>query len=195
MATTMTLTWGAAPARRDEASPAADCARDAEAFARMYEAHAARMYSHIRARVGSAELAEDLTAAVFLRAWKGIDRYQALPGRPIAAWLFTIANNLVVDHYRRSKREVIGVKGDPRDSGIDDPERRALQTDLHHEIRRAIARLKPEQQQLVSMRLIDGLDYQEISVLTGKSAGALRVTLCRALAALRVDLERQGIRP
>ena len=170
-------------------------ARDVDAFAKLYEMHVERIHAHIRARVGDGELADDLTAQVFLRAWQAIDRYRPVPGRPFIAWLFAIANNLIVDHYRRTRRELVGVKGDVRDSGMDDPERCALTEDLRNEIRRALSRLKPEHQLIVSLRLVDGLDYAEISALTGKSPGALRVTLCRALAALRAELSRRGVRP
>ena len=167
---------------------------DADAFARHYEASVERIYQHVRARVGDAELAEDLTAQTFLRAWQSIDRYRPLDGRPFIAWLFTIANNLVVDHYRRRRRELVGVKGDPRDSGRDDPERCALASDVRDEIRRAVALLKPDQQLIVSLRLVDGLAYEQISDITGKSPGALRVLLCRALATVRAELERRGVR-
>jgi RNA polymerase sigma factor (sigma-70 family) len=90
---------------------------------------------------------------------------------------------------------LIGVKGDPRDSGADDPERCALTVDLRHELRRALSRLKPEYQLVVSLRLVDGLDYAEISAITGKTPGALRVTLCRALTAMRRELTRRGVHP
>ena len=177
------------------ASTSAPVGRDADAFAALYEAHVERIHTHIRARVGDAGLAEDLTAQCFLRAWQAIDRYRPVDGRPFLAWLFTIANNLVVDYYRRSRRELVGVKGDPRDNGAADPERCALTDDLRQELRRALSRLKPEHQLIVSLRLVDGLDYAEISAITGKTPGALRVTLCRALSVMRRELTRRGVRP
>lgn len=170
------------------------CVRpDAEAFARLYEAHVERIFTHVRARLGDPDLAEDVTAQTFLRAWQSIDRYRPLPGRPFLAWLFTIANNLVVDHYRRRRRELVGVLVEPRAGGEDDPERRALAADLQEEIRRAIARLKPDHQLIVALRLIDGLDYDAISRITGKTPGALRVILCRALACVRHELHDREV--
>lgn len=179
---------------RPPAAPTPE-ARDAGWFARLYESHADRIHAHVRARVGDTPLAEDLTAQAFLRAWQAIDRYRPVPGRPIIAWLFTITNNLIVDHYRRSRREYVGVKGDPRDRGEDDPERCALEDDLRVEIRRALSRLKPDQQLAVSLRLVQGLDYAEISRITGKTPGSLRVTVCRGVNALRAELTRRGVRP
>jgi RNA polymerase sigma-70 factor (ECF subfamily) len=166
---------------------------DAEAFAGLYEAHVDRIYAHIRARLGDPNVAEDLTAQTFLRAWQSIDRYRPIPGRPFLAWLFTIANNLVIDHYRRHRRELVGVTVEPRDGGSNDPEHLALVADLRDEIRLAIARLKPDHQLVVALRLIDGLDYQQISEITGRSPGALRVILCRALSTMRDRLRRRGV--
>jgi RNA polymerase sigma-70 factor, ECF subfamily len=176
-----------AAASADRPAPRAGDA-NATAFASLYEANAARIYAHIRGRVAEPELAEDLTAQTFLRAWQSFDRYRPMEGRPFVAWLFTIANNLVVDHYRRSRRELVGIKGDPRDAGRDDPEWFAVNGDLRDQIRAAIATLKPYYQQVVTLRLVDGLEYDQIAEITGKSPGALRVALCRALAALRGEL-------
>jgi RNA polymerase sigma-70 factor, ECF subfamily len=166
---------------------------DADAFADLYEAHVDRIYAHTRARLGDPDLAEDLTAQTFLRAWQSRDRYRPLPDRPILAWLFTIANNLVVDHYRRRRRELVGVSVEPRAGDDNDPERHALASDLRDEIRRALSRLKPEHQLIVTLRLVDGLDYDEISGITGKTPGALRVILCRALGAVRDELRGRGV--
>jgi len=178
--------------RRSVAPPAPISTPDAETFARLYEEYVDRIYRHIRGRVGDPDLSEDLTAQTFLRAWQSIDRYRPVPGRPFLAWLFTIANNLVVDHYRRRRHELVGIKVDPRDGGESDPERQVLVADLRDEIQKALARLKPEHQLIVTLRLVDGLDYQEISAVTGKTPGALRVTLCRALGALRGELHKRG---
>lgn len=166
---------------------------DADAFAGLYEAHVDRIDAHVRARMGDPDLAEDITAQTFLRAWQSIERYRPLPGRPILAWLFTIANNLIVDHYRRSRRELVGVAVEPRDRGDNDPEHRALAADLRREIRQAISGLKPDHQLVVALRLIDGLDYDEISRITGKRPGALRVILCRALGVVRKELRARAV--
>jgi RNA polymerase sigma-70 factor (ECF subfamily) len=64
---------------------------------------------------------------------------------------------------------------------------------MRDEIRRAVALLKPDQQLIVTLRLIDGLEYEQISAIMGKSPGALRVLLCRALNALRAELQRRGV--
>ena len=188
------MTLGVRPHQEARTPSNTPCpALDADAFASLYEAHVDRIYAHVRARMGDPDLAEDITAQTFLRAWQSIERYRPLPGRPILAWLFTIANNLIVDHYRRRKRELVGVAVEPRDRGGNDPEHRALAADLRHEIRRAISALKPDHQLIVALRLIDGLEYDEISRITGKSPGALRVILCRALGVVRKQLRGRAV--
>jgi RNA polymerase sigma-70 factor (ECF subfamily) len=164
-------------------------------FATLYESNVGRIYRHVIARVGDPILAEDLTAQTFLKAWQSIDSYRPVPGRPFIAWLFAIANNLVVDHFRRRGRELTGITHDPAASQADDPERSALQADLRDGIRGAIAALKPSQQLVVTLRLVDGADYAEISAIMDKSPGALRVLFCRAVQALRTELRRRGLAP
>lgn len=170
-------------------------ARDADAFSALYEAHVERVYRHVRYRIADPNLAEDITSQVFLRAWQAIHRYRPIAGRPFLAWLFTIANNLIVDHHRRARRELPGIDGDRRDDRAADPEAAALSADLHGEIRAAIGRLKPEHQLIVSLRLIEDMDYEDIARILKKKPGALRVTLFRALSALRADLARRGVQP
>lgn len=170
-------------------------ARDPAAFAVVYEAHLDRIHRHIRYRVPDPDLAEDLTSQVFLRAWQAIDRYRPLEGRPMLAWLFTIANNLIVDHHRKARHVLTGIETERHAANTPDPETEAVNTDIHDQVRAAISRLKPDYQLVVSLRLLEDMEYDEIARITDKKPGALRVTLFRALNTLREDLARHGVRP
>jgi RNA polymerase sigma-70 factor (ECF subfamily) len=170
-------------------------ARDSAAFGVLYEAHLPRVYRHVRYRVADAELAEDITSMVFLRAWQAIDRYKPVEGRPFLAWLFTIANNLIVDHHRRTRHVAGDLDPSRHKAATPDPEESAIGADLNDRILAAIARLKPEYQLIVSLRLIEDMEYEDIARVMGKKPGALRVLLFRALAALREDLARRGVAP
>ena len=183
-----------APAVGDEVLRRA-VARDPDAFAALYQAHVDRVYRHVRFRLGDPDLTEDVTSQVFLRAWQAIDRYRPFEGRPFLAWLYTIANNLIIDHHRRAKRETPGIDPERHVARTPDPEAAAVSEDLHDQIRAAIARLKPDYQLVVSLRLIEEMDYEDIARVLNKKPGALRVTLFRALHALRDDLARRGLRP
>jgi len=167
--------------------------RDSESFGRLYEGHADRVYRHVLRRVGNPATAEDLTAQVFLNAWQSLDRAQRAEDRPVLAWLFSIANNLVVDYLRSNSRllgDVDAIELLPSDSN---PEEEALGAALQGELSRYIERLKPEQRLILTLRMVDGLKYQEIADLLGKSTGAVRVIQFRALAALRKLVRGQGL--
>ena len=72
---------------------------DQLAFAELYDHYVARIFKYIFYKVGRQDEAQDLTAQVFLKAWEAIGNYQ-WTDRPFAAWLYRIAHNLVVDHFR-----------------------------------------------------------------------------------------------
>lgn len=194
MDVTLVKTPEAAPVVADDLLRRA-AARDSAAFTALYEAHVDRVYRHVRYRVADPALAEDITSQVFLRAWQAIDRYRPVEGRPFMAWLFTIANNLVIDHHRKARREVPGVEAERHSAPGADPEEAAISGDLNDQVRAAIGRLKPEYQLVISLRLLEDMDYEEIARLLNKKPGALRVTLFRALNALREDLARRGVHP
>lgn len=78
---------------------------DSEAFARLYDSCVDRVHRYIYFRVSDDETAEDLTSRVFLKAWENLNRYRS-GSSPFIAWLYTIAKNLVIDHYRTQKESV-----------------------------------------------------------------------------------------
>lgn len=164
---------------------------NAEVFGGLYEKHYDQVRRHIYYRVGSNDDADDLTAQVFLNAWRAMPRYQDM-GRPFPVWLLSIAHNLVVDHYRDHKRQtsisiedVIIPTGD-----IDDPVKLTeIKLDLE-QVRIAIGMLKKrDQKQLIILRFIDGLEYPDIAAIMGKSEGAVRILNHRALVELRSLIE------
>ena len=77
--------------------------RDQVALTQIYEENFDKIYRYIVLKIGDRAEAEDMTQQVFLNALKSIDRYK-FRGMPFSAWLFRIAHNQVVDHYRRKKR-------------------------------------------------------------------------------------------
>jgi RNA polymerase sigma-70 factor (ECF subfamily) len=166
--------------------------RDAVAFGRLYEAHLDRIYRYVYFRVGSTSEAEDLTEQVFLRAWEAIDRYEAR-GTPFTAWLYRLAHNLVIDHYRaRRPTTPLDEIAETEELGFDVV---ATVEDLldAEEVREALRRLSPEHQQLVVLRFVEELSHSEVAQILGKTEGATRVIQHRALQALaRALREREN---
>jgi len=164
-------------------------AGDAEAFAELYDQHLDRVFRHILYRVGDRAEAEDLSQQVFVRAWQALGRYR-ITGSPFIAWLLTIAHNLVVDHFK-ARRDVT-----PLDEQFDlpsreaDPSEQVLDRLRSDELRAAILTLRPEYQQIVAMRFLEGFAPGEIAAAIGKTEGNVRVMQHRALQELRRRLDR-----
>lgn len=156
---------------------------DPEAFGDVYEKYHSGVYKYIYYRVGDQALAEDLTMEVFLKAIEAIDSYM-FRGVPFSAWLYRIGSNLVVDHFRRqpvqpalSLEEKLVAGGD---SAAD-----TLDTEFtHQELRRALAELTDEQQQVIILKFVDGLSNHEVAQVLGKTEGAVKSLQHRALASL-----------
>ncbi len=159
-------------------------AGDTDAFAKLYEAYVERIYRFIYFRVGVAEAAEDLTSQVFLKAWEGLSRYQPR-GLPFGAWLFRVARNTVIDHYRASRPTVpldTAALSQP-DPAADVAEAvgRRLEND---ELRAALGKLTDEQRQVLSLKFLAGLSTDEVAQALGKKPGAVRALQMRGLQAL-----------
>lgn len=158
---------------------------DADAFARLYDAHINEVYQFIYYRVSSdRDTAEDLTSQVFLKAWHGLPRYQ-LRGVPFRAWLFQIARNLVIDYYRARKDEVslepyALSRPDPAVNVAREVENQ-LQTDW---FRAKFQELTPEQREVLTLKFINGFSTKEIAGVMNKRQGAIRALQMRALQAL-----------
>jgi RNA polymerase sigma-70 factor (ECF subfamily) len=158
----------------------------AEAFGQIYDLHADRVFGYLYYALGDAKEAEDLTQEVFLRAWRALGRYKIGATRFIA-WLLTIAHNLVADHYRARRTEAPLVTQAGASSG---PGRIPEDTIARRqELRSALAKLEPTQQQLILLHLVEGFSYAELAPVLGRNPAALRVIQHRALAKLSSILE------
>jgi RNA polymerase sigma-70 factor (ECF subfamily) len=167
---------------------------DGEAFGQVYDAYVESVYRYLYYRVGSHALAEDLTSETFLRALRRINSFR-WQGKDIGAWFTTIARNLVVDHVKSSrfKLEVSTADMLDADRGDDGIEAEVLGRLQSAALLDAVRRLKPEQQECVVLRFLQGLSVAETAEVLGRSEGAvkqLQLRAVRALAKLLPDSER-----
>jgi RNA polymerase sigma-70 factor (ECF subfamily) len=157
---------------------------DPAAFAEIYDRHHPAIYRYIFFRVGSEAVAEDLAGEVFVRLVEKIDQF-TYRGRPLLAWLYTIARNLVADHHRRNGRATIV----PLDEGLVadsvDPEDAASLTLSQRRLAAALQELTEEQRQVVVLKFFEELDNQTVAMIVDKSVGAVKSLQHRGLAALR----------
>ena len=146
----------------------------------MYDSYANDIFRYLFVHVRDRELAEDLTADTFARAWKAIDRFDFSQPRP---WLYRIAQNLLRDHWRKRHTEQL-----PEDfevaSDVDLEEDLERQFDRQR-VRDAISRLSEPMKSVVILRFISGYSSSQTAQSLELSESNIRVIQCRALKRLR----------
>ena len=165
---------------------------DTEAVARLYDVLVGPIYRYVAVRVRRREDAEDLTHLVFERIVGALPRFRH-NGRPFAAWAFRIARNAVIDHQRRLRpTEQLGSVAEPSDGiGL---EALSLRGEEIRELRAAIRRLTPDQQEAIALRYAVGLSAEEAARVMGRRAGTIRGLTFRAIEALRRHLAEEARR-
>jgi len=155
------------------------------AFGTLFEHYQPMIYRFVFVKVGRREDAEDITHQVFLAAWQNIKGYR-YQGHPFSSWLYQIARNQVVDHYRAKKNEVSLEKIDPESfvlplTAIADL---SLKLDIE-KVRKAIGELKSDYQDIIVFRFIEEMSLKEIAVMLHKSEGAIKLMQHRAIKELQ----------
>ena len=185
-------------------------ARSPEAWTEIYEKNRRKLYRYVVARVGDQDIAEDLTSTVFMEALKSIDSY-ASRGRPLLAWLYRIARNVVNYHhrseFRRKARQQLlaaptrmlshllsarGRQSHPADQMASGNEAGELADPAllveRWDLRQAIGRLSSDQREVTILRYFVGLTTPEVARLLGKHERAVYSLQTRAIKALRRHL-------
>lgn len=165
---------------------------DTEAFGRIYDIYADRIYRHIYYRTGNVEDAQDLTQEVFAKAWQVLPKYKKT-GTPFLGWLFTISHNRIIDYYRTKKNHDYLDNEIEISAGGISPEEYTESRMSQHEIRRAILQLPEDQQQAIIMTFIEGYGYKETAAALNKSEGNIRVMVHRALKKMHEIIAREKV--
>ena len=175
---------------------------DPDAYAELYDRYIKSIYRFVLLKVPTKEQAEDITSETFLRAWQFLQQSQE-PIKNIRALLYRMARNLIADLYRKdqSRQVTLGAV-----TFLDDETSTTSTTELSDETRgralieaRAdialildkIARLKTDYQDVLTLRLIDGLGYTDIGAVLEKPPGHVRVIYHRAMKALLALLDQR----
>ena len=160
-------------------------------LAGLYEEYYDRIARYVHLHTGDRMVAQDLAGETFLRALDSLDSYQER-GVPLQAWLFRIAHNLVVDHFRKSKKMVqVPLDTETVDSG-EDPVDVAEQNIELERMNRAMEGLTPEQRAVIGLRFMAGLPSKETARILNKSDGAVREMQRAAIENLRKRLTPEG---
>jgi RNA polymerase sigma-70 factor (ECF subfamily) len=153
-------------------------------LAALYESYYDRIARYAFVRLGNQADAEDLASVVFLRALESLDSYRER-GVPMQAWLFRIAHNLIVDHFRKSAKQktisidTVSVKAET------DTEEQAMAGLEVARIIKALGRLTESQRKVIELRFFGELTSEEAGHVLNKRAGAVRELQSAAIKALR----------
>ena len=154
-----------------------------EAFAKLYDAYVERVSRYIYFRVSDECDMEDLVSQVFLKAWEHVDRYK-MGNSPFIAWLYTIARNLVIDHYRTKRNNLPLEEAVALPSNLSMPDEMAqTQFDLEA-MRDGLQALSKDQQQALVLKYIAGLPNDSIAKIMNKQEGTVRGLQMRGLQTL-----------
>ena len=164
---------------------------DRNALEDLYLIHFDRIYSYLHVSVGNRHDAEDLTTQTFLKMLEKIGSFK-WQSAPFSAWLFRIAHNLAMDHFRAHRRwqpeeEV------PEPPGEEEPsaELKAMQTVGRESMLKLIDHLSPEQQQVLTLKFVFNLPNAEVAAILDKTEGAIKSLQHRALVSLQKQIQQQ----
>ena len=148
----------------------------------MYDRFAPSIYGYIYRRVGEQRQAEDLTSEVFLEALAAL-RKGRFAKTSLSAWLYRIAHNRVVDHYRSQHKEIL-----PLGEWLPAPDNVPHEVERRHQqawLREALHSLTDDQQKVLTLRFGEGMSAVETARALSKTEGAVCSLQHRALVALR----------
>jgi RNA polymerase sigma-70 factor (ECF subfamily) len=166
---------------------------DREALEELYLIHFDRIYSYLHVSVGNRHDAEDLTTQTFLKMLESIGKFR-WQSAPFSAWLFRIAHNLAMDHFRANRRwqpeeEVPEPEVDESTSA----EAGALESIGRKSMLELIEDLSPEQQQVLTLKFVFSFSNGDVAKILGKTEGAIKSLQHRALVSLQKQLEKRDL--
>ena len=166
-------------------------AGERDALEELYLIHFDRIYSYLHVSVGNRHDAEDLTTQTFVKMLESIKRFR-WQSAPFSAWLFRIAHNVAMDHFRASRRwqpeeEVPEPEGSEERSAEDE----VLQSIGRQSMLELIDKLSPEQQQVLTLKFVFNFPNADVAKILDKTEGAIKSLQHRALASLQKQIQQQ----
>jgi RNA polymerase sigma-70 factor (ECF subfamily) len=159
-----------------------------EALEELYLLHFDRIYSYLHMSVGNRHDAEDLTTQTFLKMLESIGRFR-WRSAPFSAWLFRIAHNLAMDHFRANRRwqpeEEVPEPEVPEESAA---EEEALESIGRKSMLELIENLSHEQKQVLTLKFVFNFSNSDAATVLGKTEGAIKSLQHRALVSLQKQI-------
>src|SRR4051795_5209590 len=164
---------------------------DRAALEELYLIHFDRIYGYLHVSVGNRHDAEDLTTQTFLKMLESINKFR-WQSAPFSAWLFRIAHNLAMDHFRANRRwQPEEEVPEPAPDETTSAEEGALESIGRRSMLELIDDLSPEQQQVLTLKFVFNFANAEAATILGKTEGAIKSLQHRALVSLQKQLEKR----
>ena len=165
-----------------------------DAIGALYDQHHAALFRYLFSRLGERQTAEDLTGDVFMRMLTALPHYQ--PSQtPFRAWLYRIARNRLIDHYRKEgpHTPVPLPQAEEQQDHTEDLGLLADQKMTTERVLTALSQLEATQREVVALRFLSELSLQEVAETLEKSENAIKALQHRGLAALRQALAQEQV--
>ena len=160
---------------------------DRESFAVLYDRYIDLIFRYVRSRVADEQNAEDITEAVFIRSFESIKSYRER-GLRYSAYLYQVARNLLVDHYRSADDILPLERAEQLQFETRSTDDELIFREEAEQLQKALERLPQEYQEIIRLRVLLEVPTAEVAVWMKRSEGAIRVLLHRALKALKREV-------
>jgi RNA polymerase sigma-70 factor, ECF subfamily len=174
---------------------------EGSAWEELVRRHTRRVYNVCYRFVGNRTEAEDISQEVFLRVYRTIGSYRSAHGG-FATWVTSVTRNLLIDHYRRTKRDRLTDSLDDAMPVVENkesvgrrPDEQALLGELSSQVQSALTRLSPELREAVILRDLQQLEYAEIQQVLEVPEGTVKSRINRGRIELAKILQYMGVRP
>lgn len=157
-----------------------------EPFAELYEEYVPKVFRYIQYKVNSIQLTEDLTSTVFEKALTNFSRFSR-DKATFSTWIFSIARNTVIDHYRaRGRRQTVSLEEAADVPSRDlSPEEELVRKEELRKLRASLSGLSREEQEIISLKFGSELNNRQIAEMLGLSESNVGTKLYRAIRKLR----------
>ncbi len=174
---------------------------DGSAWEELVRRHTRRVFNICYRFTGNRTESEDLSQDVFLRIYRTLGSYRSAHGG-FATWMSSVTRNLLIDHYRRTKRDRITDSLDDKMPVVENkesagrrPDEQALLGELSGQVQSALTRLSPELREAVILRDLQQLEYGEIQQVLAVPEGTVKSRINRGRIELARILQQMGVRP
>jgi RNA polymerase sigma-70 factor, ECF subfamily len=163
---------------------------DSQAFGKLYDKYIDKIYRFIFFKVNNSSEAEDITQQVFLKSWQNIKNYKPKKGAQFSSWLYRIARNSVIDHYRTSKNHT-DIESIKEDEFIETPEfeEKIDRFEKINKVKKSLYILTEDEKDVVIMKFVEEFSNKEIGKVLDKNQGTIRVIQYRALKKLKLHFK------